>query len=181
MAEKNTLIRIEEFKNCKAVSFTAICEKPENAAWYALREWALKNISDYEARRCIGFASEGHHPNGENSDFHAYTAQMLLYGDEGNCETYRGAEVTGAPAGLFVVGDVAQDEYHADGSVDVGMSMQKSSGMIFARMQNLGCYDLDFAGRTFLEEHIFPREWFTADDPTGISADFKLWLPIKKK
>ncbi len=181
MANKRALDRIEELKNFKVVSFTAVCDGPETPAWYALRDWVIKNISDYEVRRFIGFAPEGHHPNGEGSDYHAYTAQMLLYGDEGSGQTYLGAEVSDAPAGLFLVGDVALDEYCEDGSVDIGKSMQKSSQIIYSHMQNMGGYDIDFCGRTFLEEHLFPKEWFTSDDPTGISADFKFWLPIKKK
>lgn len=176
----NTNIRFEEITNLKAVRFTAVCEGPEAAAWYALRDWVIKNVSDYESRRFIGFAPAGHHPNGQNSDFHAYTAQMLLHGHEGDDQTYMGAEVTDAPEGLFLVGDVVMDKYLEDGTPDIGPCMQKSSQIIYAHMQSMGGYDLDFDGRTFLEEHIFPKEWFTAHDPAGISADFKFWLPIKK-
>lgn len=181
MSENNALIKFEELKNTKAVSFTATCGGPEAAAWYALRDWVIKNVSDYESRRFIGFAPEGHHPNGESSDFHTYTALMLLYGDEGDGKTYMDAEVVDAPKGLFLVGDVVMDEYLEDGTPDIGLCMQKSSQIIFSHMHTLGGYDLDFCGRTFIEEHIFPKEWFTADDPDGICADFKFWLPIKKQ
>lgn len=177
----NTWIKFEEIANLKAVSFTAVCEGPEAAAWYALRDWAIKNISDYESRRFIGFAPAGHHPNGQDSDFHAYTAQMLLYGCEGDGQTYMGAKVTDAPAGLYLVGDVTLDKFCEDGTADIGACMQKSSQIIYAHMQSMGSYDLDFSGRTFIEEHLFPKEWFTANDPSGIFADFKFWLPIKKK
>lgn len=92
-----------------------------------------------------------------------------------------GAKVTYAPAGLFLVGGVTLDEYMADGTADIGACMQKSSQAIYAHMQSMGGYDLDFDGRTFLEEHLFSKEWFTAGDPSGIFADFKFWLHIKKK
>lgn len=181
MSKKQELVRLEELKNIKAVSFTVTCEEPETTAWTAMRDWAVKHIPDYEARRFFGFASEGHHPNGEESDFHTYTAQMLLYGNEGSFPTFMGAEVSDAPSGLFLTGDVILDEYQEDGSPDIGLSMKKSSQEIYNRMQDMGGYDLDFCGRTFLEEHLFPKEWFAADDLAAIPADFKFWLPIKKK
>lgn len=70
MTGLNSLTRIEELDNVKAVSFQANCDGPETPAWNQLREWAIKNLNDYEARRYIGFAPMGHHPTGEDNDFH---------------------------------------------------------------------------------------------------------------
>ena len=74
----------QELDNVKAVCFVANCDGPETQAWSQLREWAVRELSDYEARRYIGFAPRGHHPAGEGSDFHEYKALMLLYGAEGS-------------------------------------------------------------------------------------------------
>jgi AraC family transcriptional regulator len=59
---KNTLIRIEELKNIKVVSFSVNCDGPEAQAWYQVREWAVKHLHDFRVRRYIGFAPLGHHP-----------------------------------------------------------------------------------------------------------------------
>lgn len=179
MSEK-TPFRFEEITGFKSVSFSAVCKDPEAIAMSALRDWAIKNISDYEARRYIGFAPKGHHPDGNDSDFHAYEGQMILYGSEGGGRTFMGAEVTDAPAGLYIVGDVIQGEYKNDGTVDIGLCMQKASQRIFTYIQNTGDYDLDLGERPFLEEYLYPKEWFSSDNPSDVLADLKLWLPIKK-
>jgi hypothetical protein len=181
MVSKMGLIRIEEFNYTKVVSFYAKGAGPETLAWYQLREWAAKNLHDYEARRCIGFAPTGHHPTGEGNDIHEYKAQMFLYGDEGNGEIFLGADVCEAPKGLYLVGEVVLDEFFEDGTLDLGKSMKKSSQTIYEIMLNMGDYDIDFDGRTYVEEHIFPKEWFVAENPKKIQAEWKFWLPMKKK
>ncbi|HWT76387.1 MAG TPA: hypothetical protein VN258_16945 [Mobilitalea sp.] len=45
---------------------------------------------------------------------------MFLYGDEGANETFLGAQVCDAPKGLFLVGDVALNDLHEDGTIDIG-------------------------------------------------------------
>lgn len=59
--------------------------------------------------------------------------------------------------------------------------MKKSSQVIYDCMLNMGNYDIDFEGRTYLEEHLFPKEWFLTDDHSNIPVEFKFWLPIKNK
>ncbi len=93
---------------------------------------------------------------------------MLLYSEEGYNGNFFGMEVIEAPKGLFLVGDVVLNEFHEDGTLDLGASMKKSSQIIYECMLNMGEYDIDFDGRTYLEEHIFPEEWFVADDPSKI-------------
>ena len=59
--------------------------------------------------------------------------------------------------------------------------MKKSSQTIYECMLDMGGYDVDFDGRTYLEEHLFSKEWFLADNPSKVPVEFKFWLPIKKK
>ena len=175
------LVRIEELNNLKAVSFRENCEAPETQAWNRMREWAVKNFSDFEARRYIGYAPCGHHPQGEEEDSHEYNAMMILRSDEGTGDTLFDAKVCEVPKGLFLVGDVVLNEFDDHGVLDIGASMKKSSQTIYECMLNMGEYDMDFEGRTYLEEHIFPKEWFLTDKPEEIQAEYKFWLPIKKK
>lgn len=97
------LVRIEEHSNERVVSFFVNCKGPEKIAGGLLREWAVKNLSDYTARRCVGCAPKGHHPNweehqpNEEAGLHEYIMQMLLFGDEGNGDTFLGADVCDAP------------------------------------------------------------------------------------
>lgn len=181
MTGSKPLVRIEELNNLKAVSFCVNCEAPETQAWNLMREWAVKNFSDFEARRYIGYAPCGHHLQGEEEDSHEYNAMMILRSDEGIGETLFGEKVSEVPKGLFLVGDVVLNEFDDDGVLDIGASMKKSSQTIYECMLNMGEYDLDFDGRTYLEEHIFPKEWFLTDKPEEIQAEYKFWLPIKKK
>ena len=83
------------------------------------------------ARRYIGYASGGHHPNGPEETAHEYCAMMLLHGDEGNTENFLGAQVTDAPKGVFLVGDVVLNEYFDDGTIDIGLSMKNSSQTVY--------------------------------------------------
>jgi len=181
MAGSNSLVRIEEMDNLKVVSFYENCDGPETPAWNQMKVWAVKNLNDYEVRRYIGFAPAGHHPAGEDNDYHEYNAQMILYGEERNGKTFFDVEVFDAPKGLFIVGDVVLNEFFDDGTIDIGTSMKTSSQIIYECMLDMGGYDLDFDGRTFLEEHIFPKEWFKAEDSSKVQTEFRLWLPIKKK
>ena len=179
MTGSKPLVRIESLENLKAVCFYANCAEPETPAWYQLRNWVAENANDYSARRYIGFAPSGHHPTGENNDLHEYKAQMILYEEE--IPMFQGAELCDAPRGLFLVGDVVLNEYNEDGSIDIGASMKKSSQVIYECMLSMGGYEIDFAGRTYLEEHIFDNEWFTDESPEKYQTQFKFWLPIKRQ
>lgn len=181
------LVRIEEFSNAKVVSFEVNCLAPEDAAINLLKSWALQNISDYTARRYIGCAPKGHHAEGEehqsNEDIgsHEYVMQMFLFEHEGCDRTFLGANVCEAPKGLYLVGDVAMNEFSNDGSIDVGTSMQTAYGIMAACLKEMGGYAFELKERPYYEEHIWHKEWFDgklADDQN--LAGFKLWLPIKK-
>ena len=181
MIGSKPLVRIEELNNLKAVSFQAHCKEPEKQAWNRMREWAVKNLNDYEARRYIGYAPYGHHPAGSEEDIHEYNALMLLYGEEGEDVDMFGAKVINAPKGLFLVGDVVLNEFNNSGTIDIGSSMKKSSQTIYECMLDMEDYDIDFNERTYLEEHIFQKEWFLVDKPEEFQAEYRFWLPIKKK
>jgi AraC family transcriptional regulator len=180
---KKPLIRIEEHHLERVVSFNVHCRAPEEAAWNQLRDWVVRNVKDYKARRFIGCAPQGHHPKGhqhqpnEEAGTHEYWAQMFLLEDEGCHDSMMGASVCDAPRGLFLVGDVVLNEFQADGTIDIGSSMQRSYGVMSECLKEMGGYDFDLAGRPYYEEHIFANEWFSGN---GELAGFKLWLPIRK-
>ena len=177
------LVRIEEHSMEHVASFSLNCRGPEEAAWNLLRNWATKNINDYKARRYIGCAPKGHHPNGEehqpNEEIgsHEYVAQMFLFDDEGNHDMFLGAEVCDAPKGLFLVGDVVMNEFNDDDTIDIGSSMEKAYGVMSECLIDMGGYEFELQKRPYYEEHIFTHEWFTG---AGELAGFKLWLPIRK-
>ena len=181
MLGERTLIRMEELNHCRAVAFHVNCQEPETQAWNLMREWAVKNLKDYEARRYIGYAPIGHHPDGATEIAHPYCAMMLLHSDEGAEDTFFGVGVIDAPKGVFLVGDVVLNEYFDDGTIDIGLSMKNSSHMVYECMVNMGGYEMDFDGRTYLEEHIFQKQWFTSEYPERILPEYKFWLPIRKK
>jgi AraC family transcriptional regulator len=177
------LVRIEEHSRERVVSFRVDCSGPEGAAWNLLREWSVAKLKDYAARRYVGCAPKGHHPDGkghqsdEEAGFHEYLASMFLFDDEGIGDTFLGARVFDAPKGLFLVGDVALNEFNGDGTIDIGTSMEKSFGVMSECLRDMGGYEFEINERPYYEEHIFTNEWFYG---TGDLAGFKLWLPIKK-
>lgn len=177
------LVRIEEHSMERVVSFDVDCNAPEEVAWNMLRCWVTENVSDYKARRYIGCAPKGHHPNGEEHHHdeevgsHEYTAQMFIFGDEDENDNFKNVHILDAPKGLFLIGDVAMTEFNDDKTVDIGASMQKSSGVMAECLRDMGGYEFDLKERHFYEEHIFSDEWFTGN---GELTGFKLWLPIKK-
>ncbi len=180
MLGEKPLVRMEELSGRRVVVFTVNCPEPETRAWNLMREWAVRNQRDYEARRYIGYAPGGHHPDGPEETAHAYCAMMILHGDEGNEENFFGARVADAPRGVFLVGDVALNEYFEDGTIDIGLSMKNSSMTVYECMVNMGGYEMDFDGRNYLEEHVFQKQWFTSGHPEEILPEYKFWLPIRK-
>lgn len=181
MMGSKPLVKIEELSNLKVVYFQVNCEEPEKEAWNKMRQWVVKNFNDYEARRYIGYAPCGHHPEGIEEDSHEYIAMMLLYGEEGENNCISGAKVCDAPKGLFLVGDVVLNEFDGDGNIDIGGSMKKSSQTIYECMLDMEDYTMDFSQRTYIEEHIFPKKWFLDENPEKLQVEYKFWLPIKKK
>ncbi len=182
------LVRIEEHDKEWVVSFKHESgASKEESAISLLKDWALKNINDYAARRYIGCAPKGHHPEGEehqkNEDVVSveYMMQMFLFDHEVGSRTFLGAEVCEAPKGLFLVGDVALNELNDDGSLDIGSSMQSAYGIMAECLKEMGGYAFELEERPFYEEHIWHKEWFEGKltDEKSL-AGFKLWLPIKK-
>jgi len=173
------LVQLEDLQARRVAVFRAESAQPETDAWNALRSWATAHLTDYSARRCFGLAPQGHHPDGPEEAPHAYCAMLLLHGAEGDDATFHGAEVTDAPQGLFLVGDVALNEYDESGRIDIGASMVTASQTVYACLQQMGSYALDFPARSFLEEHVFDPAWFTAADHERILPNFRFWLPIR--
>lgn len=175
------LVRMEELSHCRAVGFYADCEEPETQAWSQMRRWAIQSLKDYAARRYSGYAPIGHHPANSEEGPHPYWAMMLLHSGEGEGDTFLGAQVVDAPQGVFLVGDVVLNEYSDDGAIDIGLSMKNASQTVYACMVDMGEYELDFEGRIYLEEHIFPQQWFTGQGSEQLLPEWKFWLPIRKK
>lgn len=177
------LLRIEEHSKERVVSFSVNCRAPEESAWNLLRKWVMSNLQDYSVRRYIGCAPKGHHSEGEkhhtNEDIgsHEYMAQMFLLGNEGEQDTFLGAEVCDAPYGLYLVGDVVLNEFNDDGSIDIGTSMEKAYFIMAECLKDIGGYEFELEDRLYFEEHVFPQDWFTGGN--GLNG-FKLWLPVKK-
>ena len=181
------IVRIEDHSNEKVVSFFADGKAPEDRSGNLMRDWAVKNIHDYTARRCYGYAPKGHHPAGEEhkpdeeEGTHEYVMNLFLIGNEGENDKFMGADVFDAPKGLFIISDVALNEFRADGSIDIGTSLQKSGQIMYECLQNLDGYELDMPARGYVEEQVLSNEWWKKKcaDENGIIG-MKLWLPIKK-
>ena len=142
MLGSNPVVQIEELKNLKAAYFQVNCKEPEKEAWNKMRKWVISNLNDYEARRYIGYAPCGHHQKSNEEESHEYVAMMLLYGEEGQNGYISGAKVCDAPQGLFLVGDVALNEFDDNGNIDIGESMKKSSQTIYECMLDMKGYPL---------------------------------------
>lgn len=175
------LLRIEHLEGVRMACFSADCPGPESVAWEALRNWAYEQVPDRFARRMLGCAPKGHHPQGEAhatdepEGDHPYEACLLLLEGEGTAGTFRGAPVVDARGGLYLVGDVALCEIHSDGSIDIGASMMTAYRVMSECLSTFGGYAFDLASRPYYEEHLFPPSWFATGE--GLSG-FRLWLPI---
>ena len=62
---ETAIVKVEEHRNEKVVCFTVDCIDPENEAWGKMSEWCKQNVPDRTARRYVGVALSGHHPQGE--------------------------------------------------------------------------------------------------------------------
>lgn len=178
------IVKIEEHHREKVIVFRTDCESPENAAWELMSKWCKEHISDRTARRYVGFAPCGHHPNGVphlnafESDAHPYEAMMFLIGDECELSSFHGMNVENAPNGLFLVNEVVLNQYDEDGNLDIAFSMMKASESFVEFMVKTDRYEFDCGSGLFYEEHIFDEQWF---DQGGFADSFKMWVPIVKK
>ena len=178
-----TMVKIEEHKNEKIVCFNADCVDPEREAWGQMSEWCKGNIPDRTARRYVGVALHGHHPQGgehENSSEHIkhpYKAMMYLVGDECSIEEFHGLKVEDAPSGLFLVNNVTLNQFGENDDLDIALSMMKASEAFAEFINNAAGYEFDCPDGIFYEEHIFSEEWFQKG---GVPDGFRMWVPIKK-
>lgn len=178
---ETAIVKIEEHRNEKMVCFTVDCIDPENEAWRQMSEWCKKNISDRTARRYVGVALSGHHPQGmehQNASEHVkhpYKAMMYLIGNECTQEEFYGLKVEDAPSGLFLTNDVILNQFDEDDTVDIALSMMKASEAFVAFMKNTSDYVFDCSTGIFYEEHIFSEKWFQNG---GVPDGFRMWVPI---
>lgn len=181
---EESIVRIEEHVEEKVISFDVDCTDPENEAWNQMAAWCRQYIPDRTARRFVGYAPQGHHPNGEahsNADEHVshpYRAQMYLIGDECKLDTFHGKEVIPAPQGLFLVNSVALNQYDENGNLDIALSMMKASEAFVEFVKQTEGYEFDCQRGIFYEEHIFSEKWFQNG---GLMDGFKMWVPVLKK
>ena len=104
---ETAIVKIEEHRNEKVICFAVDCVDPENEAWGQMSEWCKKNIPDRTARRYVGVAPTGHHPQGnehKNASEHVkhpYKAMMYLVSDECNREEFCGMKIEDAPRVCF--------------------------------------------------------------------------------
>lgn len=184
VVNETAIVKIEEHRNEKVVCFEVDCIDPENAAWGQMSEWCKKNVPDRTARRYIGVALSGHHPQGgehQNASEHIkhpYKAMMYLVGDECDRREFCGRKVEDAPSGLFLVNDVTLNQYDENGSMDIALSMIKASEAFVEFIKNTVGYEFDCPAGIFYEEHIFSEKWFQNG---GVPDGFRMWVPIIQK
>lgn len=180
---ETAIVKIEEHRNEKVVSFYVDCMDPETEAWNLMSEWCKNNVPDRTARRFVGVAPLGHHPQGEEHENasehvkHPYKAMMFLVGDEGNQEEFCGMKVEDAPAGLFLVNDVTLNQFDENNNMDMARSLMKASEAFVEFMKKTPGYAFDYAAGIFYEEHIFSERWFQQG---GFPDGFRMWVPILK-
>lgn len=184
VVNETAIVKIEEHRNEKVVCIEVDCIDPENAAWGQMSEWCKKNVPDRTARRYIGVALSGHHPQGgehQNASEHIkhpYKAMMYLVGDECDRSEFCGRKVEDAPSGLFLVNDVTLNQYDENGSMDIALSMVKASEAFVEFIKNTAGYEFDCSAGIFYEEHIFSEKWFQNG---GVPDGFRMWVPIIQK
>lgn len=178
---ETAIVKVEEHRNEKVVCFTVDCIDPENEAWGKMSEWCKQNVPDRTARRYVGVALSGHHPQGEEHQNasehikHPYKAMMYLTGDECSQEEFCGLKVEDAPSGLFLVNDVMLNQFDEDDKLDIALSMMKASEAFVEFVKNTPDYAFDCPTGIFYEEHIFSERWFQQG---GIPEGFRMWVPV---
>ncbi|MCI9144298.1 MAG: helix-turn-helix transcriptional regulator [Lachnospiraceae bacterium] len=181
IVNETAIVKMEEHRNEKVVCFAVDCIDPENVAWGQMAEWCKKNVPDRTARRYIGVALSGHHPQGaehQNASEHVkhpYKAMMYLIGDECGQEEFCGLRVEDAPSGLFLVNDVTLNQFDENDKMDIALSMMKASEAFVEFIKNTPAYEFDCPAGIFYEEHIFSEKWFQNG---GVPDGFRMWVPI---
>lgn len=181
---QTAIVKIEEHKNEKVVCFYVDCVDPENEAWNQMSEWCKKNIPDRTARRYVGIAPIGHHPQGEGHQNasehikHPYKAMMYLVGDECNQTEFHGLKVENAPAGLFLVNDVTLNQFDENNHLDMARSLMKASEAFVEFIERTSGYEFDCTSGIFYEEHIFSEKWFQKG---GFPDGYRMWVSVCKK
>ena len=184
LMNETSIVKIEEHRDEKVVCFTVDCVDPENEAWGKMSEWCKKNVPDRTARRYVGVAPLGHHPQGEEHQNasehvkHPYKAMMYLIGDECVREEFCGLKVEDAPSGLFLVNDVTLNQFDENDNLDIALSLMKASEAFVEFIKNTEGYEFDCSAGIFYEEHIFSERWF---ENGGVPDGFRMWVPIIKK
>ena len=149
-----------------------------------MSKWCKKYIPDRTARKYVGIAPIGHHPQGaehQNASEHIkhpYKAMMYLAGDECNQEEFYGLKVEDAPAGLFLLNDVTLNQFDENNHLDMALSLMKASESFVEFMTHTSGYEFDCTAGLFYEEHIFSEKWFQKG---GVPDGFRMWVPICKK
>lgn len=180
---ETALVRIEEHHHEKVVCFSVNCVDPEDAAWGELSKWCRENLPDCAARRFLGVAPLGHHPQGEEHQnasehvCHPYTAMMYLVGDECSQTEFFGKKVEDAPAGLFLVNEATLNQYDENGDIDMARSLMKASEAFVEFIDQTPGYTFDCNAGIFYEEHIFSKRWFQSG---GVPDGFRMWVPVTK-
>ncbi len=180
---ETTIVKIEEHRNEKVVCFSVDCIDPENEAWRQMSEWCIKNVPDRTARRYVGVAPIGHHPQGEEHQNasehikHPYKAMMYLVGDECGQEEFYGLKVEDAPSGLFLINDVILNQFDENNNLDMARSMMKASETFVDFMKHTSEYAFNQTSGIFYEEHIFSERWFQKG---GVPDAFRMWVSICK-
>lgn len=180
---ETAIVKIEEHRNEKVICFTTDCVDPENEAWGQMAEWCRKNVPDRTARRYVGLAPFGHHPQGEEHQNasehikHPYKAMMYLIGGECDQKEFCGLKVKDAPSGLFLVNDVTLNQFDEDNNLDIALSLMKASEAFVEFIKNTEGYEFDCSAGIFYEEHIFSERWFQNE---GVPDGFRMWVPIIK-
>ena len=83
--------------------------------------------------------------------------------------------VVDAPEGIYLVNDVALNQFDNDGNLDMALSMMKASDAFMEFVQNTDGYEFDMKKGVFYEEHIFSEDWFQKG---GLPTAFKMWVPV---
>lgn len=181
---ETAIVKIEEHKNEKVVCFTVDCVDPESEAWGQMAKWCKEHVPDRTARRYVGVAPSGHHPQGaghQNASEHVrhpYKAMMYLIGDECFQEEFCGRKVEDAPSGLFLVNEVTLNQFDENENMDIALSLMKASEAFVEFMKNTEGYAFDCPAGIFYEEHIFSERWFQNG---GVPDGFRMWVPVIKE
>ena len=89
-----------------------------------------------------------------------YIFHMFLFDHEAGSAFRSCAEVSEALKGLYLIGDVALDEYNDAGNIDIGSSMQTAYGVMRNTLKKWAAMSL-ICRHSHIMRNIFHGEWFT--------------------